>query len=568
MSSPPARGCSHAAAVGVPSVVVVPARAGVFRTPAPTIRPRPGRPRPRGGVPPRTPGAGSASSSSPPARGCSAACLQGFRADFVVPARAGVFLAPAPRIPSAPGRPRPRGGVPASRPQEGTLFESSPPARGCSLLAAQQADPYLVVPARAGVFRCRGTRSRQHRGRPRPRGGVPRSDRPPTVSPRSSPPARGCSPDHDVCPPCGDVVPARAGVFRSTPAPPAPRMRRPRPRGGVPEYRCGECRRTMSSPPARGCSSSREAPPKYAGVVPARAGVFRRARCAGAAPSGRPRPRGGVPPRELLAAMVNASSPPARGCSVLLPAHRRLIDVVPARAGVFRAGWGVQRAVSGRPRPRGGVPSDSLREVVRILSSPPARGCSPTSPPARRADGVVPARAGVFPPALPVRLVLDRRPRPRGGVPRARVVPAAAIPSSPPARGCSYLAVVDRPRRIVVPARAGVFRRAPRPPTRRPRRPRPRGGVPLPSTVTDISVAVVPARAGVFRSAPRAHRPPVGRPRPRGGVPRPPGVVVPPEPSSPPARGCSRVTNTLRIRVFVVPARAGVFRPGVTPSVR
>jgi len=568
MSSPPARGCSHAAAVGVPSVVVVPARAGVFRTPAPTIRPRPGRPRPRGGVPPRTPGAGSASSSSPPARGCSAACLQGFRADFVVPARAGVFLAPAPRIPSAPGRPRPRGGVPASRPQEGTLFESSPPARGCSLLAAQQADPYLVVPARAGVFRCRGTRSRQHRGRPRPRGGVPRSDRPPTVSPRSSPPARGCSPDHDVRPPCGDVVPARAGVFRSTPAPPAPRMRRPRPRGGVPEYRCGECRRTMSSPPARGCSSSREAPPKYAGVVPARAGVFRRARCAGAAPSGRPRPRGGVPPRELLAAMVNASSPPARGCSVLLPAHRRLIDVVPARAGVFRAGWGVQRTVSGRPRPRGGVPAHSAACCTWTMSSPPARGCSVGLPPRSRPHSVVPARAGVFPDIPSGPQGRWCRPRPCGGVPTRPPGPPRPGSSSPPARGCSYLAVVDRPRRIVVPARAGVFRRAPRPPTRRPRRPRPRGGVPLPSTVTDISVAVVPARAGVFRSAPRAHRPPVGRPRPRGGVPRPPGVVVPPEPSSPPARGCSRVTNTLRIRVFVVPARAGVFRPGVTPSVR
>ena len=484
--------------------------------------------------------------------------MVGFTAE-VVPARAGVFLAPAPRIPSAPGRPRPRGGVPASRPQEGTLFESSPPARGCSLLAAQQADPYLVVPARAGVFRCRGTRSRQHRGRPRPRGGVPRSDRPPTVSPRSSPPARGCSPDHDVCPPCGDVVPARAGVFRSTPAPPAPRMRRPRPRGGVPEYRCGECRRTMSSPPARGCSSSREAPPKYAGVVPARAGVFRRARCAGAAPSGRPRPRGGVPPRELLAAMVNASSPPARGCSVLLPAHRRLIDVVPARAGVFRAGWGVQRAVSGRPRPRGGVPAHSAACCTWTMSSPPARGCSVGLPPRSRPHSVVPARAGVFPDIPSGPQGRWCRPRPCGGVPTRPPGPPRPGSSSPPARGCSSRQGGARRCDTVVPARAGVFLPGSRGPTSTYRRPRPRGGVPACAAPSHAAPASSPPERGCSPPLHGHRHLRGGRPRPRGGVPFCTAGSPPACGSSPPARGCSPSARRGGTTRTVVPARAGVF---------
>ncbi|CAJ59122.1 hypothetical protein FRAAL0447 [Frankia alni ACN14a] len=70
---------------------VVPARAGIFlRIPASDIRDG-GRPRPRGDLPPLTIGAGSYFSSSPPARGSSFDRLGDERHLLVVPARAGIF---------------------------------------------------------------------------------------------------------------------------------------------------------------------------------------------------------------------------------------------------------------------------------------------------------------------------------------------------------------------------------------------------------------------------------------------------------------------------------------------
>ena len=111
-SSPRTRGCSDGFVCPVIHPGVVPAHAGVFlrlwRDAGCTRR----RPRARGGVPRCRGGAGNALRSSPRTRGCWG--LVDLRAGRrqVVPAHAGVFRSPAADRRYRKGRPRARGGVP------------------------------------------------------------------------------------------------------------------------------------------------------------------------------------------------------------------------------------------------------------------------------------------------------------------------------------------------------------------------------------------------------------------------------------------------------------------------
>ena len=212
-SSPPARGCSATLAAAKTVIVVVPARAGVFRGHDERTSWDFGRPRPRGGVPYGSDVWGTNVWSSPPARGCSDWISHVLRFSPVVPARAGVFRMWWGTWGILVCRPRPRGGVPEVCGQLRPVLRSSPPARGCSHLRPCRSAPALVVPARAGVFRWRSGARRSRTGRPRPRGGVPQPGGGINVALGSSPPARGCSVPAQRWPALAMVVPARAGVF-------------------------------------------------------------------------------------------------------------------------------------------------------------------------------------------------------------------------------------------------------------------------------------------------------------------------------------------------------------------
>ena len=291
---------------------------------------------------------------------------------------------------------------------------SSPPARGCS-----SPEP----------------RARQEpRSRPRPRGGAPLWLIGSGPSPPSSPPARGLLPVRRLLLPVR-VVPARAGVSAA-------------------QVQLGTI--DASSPPARGCSADVLAGGLGHVVVPARAGVLlARSSCS----------------------MIAASSPPARGCSVTWGNDHACLAVVPARAGVL-PGCRVVPSPRRRPRPRGGAPTPPPTTCGRSQSSPPARGCSLTSPAPRPHLAVVPARAGVLRLRRTGRCAAARRPRPRGGAPFLFSATLTTPKSSPPARGCSDLSRwLCRPRTGRPRPRGGAPRRSARP-ARRTRRPRPRGGAP------------------------------------------------------------------------------------------
>ncbi len=275
MSSPPARGSSPPPWRHLAEMRVVPARAGIFRRRHLRHLREPGRPRPRGDLPPRLVAALVAGLSSPPARGSSAAGVLVTLDDEVVPARAGIFPRAAPRCSSCGCRPRPRGDLPSSSGRGWRRRTSSPPARGSSAHHRAAPDPRGVVPARAGIFRARGRRARRPPRRPRPRGDLPPGDLRADVVRR--------------------VVPARAGIFRSPPTARPGRHGRPRPRGDLPASTSGRSHSLMSSPPARGSSRERRRRGDEGRVVPARAGIFRPRTLGPWVVVCRPRPRGDLP---------------------------------------------------------------------------------------------------------------------------------------------------------------------------------------------------------------------------------------------------------------------------------
>jgi len=236
-----------------------------------------------------------------------------------------------------------------------------------------------------------------HSGRPRTRGGLPTGGTGDTIDLGSSPHARGSSEKAVVRRREDTVVPARAGVFRHPDASRPDTTRRPRTRGGLPAA-VGSLRETLkASPHARGSSPMGHHAQRRRHVVPARAGVFRSSPVPPPRSPRRPRTRGGLPAGVARSRVRPWSSPHARGSSRLPLRRQRQDPVVPARAGVFpRAGSASAWAVC-RPRTRGGLPFRPGKAPVYPPSSPHARGSSPTTGVQSLSTAVVPARAGVFP---------------------------------------------------------------------------------------------------------------------------------------------------------------------------
>ena len=152
-------------------------------------------------------------------------------------------------------------------------------------------------------------------------------------------------------------------------------------------------------------------------VVPAQAGVFRDVERAKRHVHRRPRAGGGVPPCARKAIYARRSSPRRRGCSESYSWGIAAAEVVPAQAGVFRAGRPILRPVLGRPRAGGGVPMAETETDPNAKSSPRRRGCSVDDRRQSPRPGVVPAQAGVFQETLENDNADSGRPRAGGGVP-------------------------------------------------------------------------------------------------------------------------------------------------------
>ena len=235
------------------------------------------------------------------------------------------------------------------------------------------------------------------------------------------------------------VVPARAGVAPGRSTGCSPGRRRPRPRGGRPTFSCCGRRRGRSSPPARGSPGHRRGWCCTCSVVPARAGVAPVPPRWGRRGRSRPRPRGGRPDMADHPPVPGGSSPPARGSPPVRHLIHRERPVVPARAGVAPPAPASRPRSPHRPRPRGGRPNTGRPERVLTGSSPPARGSPGLVALAYVVLEVVPARAGVAHVPRASGHSTESRPRPRGGRPSRARTWVPWIRSSPPARGSHWL---------------------------------------------------------------------------------------------------------------------------------
>ncbi len=193
-------------------------------------------------------------------------------------------------------------------------------------------------------------------------------------------------------------------------------------------------------------------------VLPADAGVFR-SRCSSGPPSvGPPRRRGGVPVGIAPCSVVVTSSPPTRGCSAAARRLSALVLVLPADAGVFRPHRRRPDRRRRPPRRCGGVPDGDTSVIGRAESSPPTRGCSAVLVGDHCGCYVIPADAGVFRAGGRRARPRRRPPLRRRGVPSAPPGSRSPARCSPPTRGCSVVAVVLHVDAGVLPADAGVFR--------------------------------------------------------------------------------------------------------------
>ena len=415
---------------------IIPARAGFTRHEPQNDRHTQDHPRSRGVYSARTPKRPSHSGSSPLARGLPV----------------GEGGEPVMRE----DHPRSRGVYTSVSSFPADAAGSSPLARGLLLGEQIRRHVHRIIPARAGFTALRRPPSRTGRDHPRSRGVYVSLKKIRTRLVGSSPLARGLLRQGLGEEVALGIIPARAGFTPRPRRSPRTTPDHPRSRG---VYQCPAgvlLGADGSSPLARGLRSSAWTPPRWRGIIPARAGFTCRRRCCRRPPRDHPRSRGVyvVAWFQAYVAPVDhprsrgvywtschrfdpalGSSPLARGLPYDLDEDTEAMRIIPARAGftnparraafktsdhprsrgvyavmifkgavpsgIIPARAGFTRRIRGppgsgrdHPRSRGVYTSQNLTQAADNGSSPLARGLRPQHPSGRHPRGIIPARAG------------------------------------------------------------------------------------------------------------------------------------------------------------------------------
>ncbi len=130
-------------------------------------------------------------------------------------------------------------------------------------------------------------------------------------------------------------------------------------------------------------------------VLPAQAGVDRRRVVAVRTAAGAPRAGGGGPAHLLAAADGETCSPRRRGWTEATPGRPLITVVLPAQAGVDRKPARPTRRCARAPRAGGGGPPTSTPTPSPPVCSPRRRGWTAAMDARRLGVGVLPAQAGV-----------------------------------------------------------------------------------------------------------------------------------------------------------------------------
>ena len=152
---------------------------------------------------------------------------------------------------------------------------------------------------------------------------------------------------------------------------------------------------------------------------------------------------------------TQGSSPLARGLRRESRHPRRIVRIIPARAGFTRAGDWRRCHSRDHPRSRGVYAARAARLAAATGSSPLARGLPATLSALARPPGIIPARAGFTVRQWHRCDGAQDHPRSRGVYSWHGRVGASSRGSSPLARGLPALQSDSPPETRIIPARAG-----------------------------------------------------------------------------------------------------------------
>ncbi len=312
----------------------------------------------------------------------------------------------------------------------------SPHPRGWSLEDHARSSDRQVLPAPAGMVP-------RHRTRSRPRPGAPRT--------------RGDGPGtRDHAARTSNVLPAPAGMVPpwacTTPA----TSRAPRTRGDGPPSDLDRDHWLVCSPHPRGWSPDHPRQPCPVDVLPAPAGMVPSAARTPTPPSSAPRTRGDGPRPDRRHRHRHQCSPHPRGWSPGAAPAEPGTAVLPAPAGMVPTGPTLQAWTSRAPRTRGDGPVGDVAEIKEPLCSPHPRGWSRALQRLPPHHLVLPAPAGMVPRVRPCRARRRSAPRTRGDGPYYGARLEFGTECSPHPRGWSPMVALEGPADAVLPAPAGM----------------------------------------------------------------------------------------------------------------
>ena len=255
------------------------------------------------------------------------------------------------------------------------------------------------------------------------------------------------------------------------------------------------------------------------GIIPARAGFTRT--FASSLPRSRdhPRSRGVYLQTKMQTGRDAGSSPLARGLLVGALPLGRPFGIIPARAGFTGRPAFLPRRLWDHPRSRGVYYVYAFESATGIGSSPLARGLLRTIHRSRRVVGIIPARAGFT--SHPHRSRTHRRDHPRSrGVYRLKGFMTPTVGgSSPLARGLLLPSLSSTYPYRIIPARAGFTRPCARASRSSRDHPRSRGVYEEYCVSSHSRGRIIPARAGFTLSRWSARAVAADHPRSRGVYP-------------------------------------------------
>src|SRR5690606_38927780 len=343
------------------------------------------------------------------------------------------------RTPAA--APRTRGDGPRHRHAMTRQVDCSPHARGWSPGVTYYTRTSTLLPARAGMVLQVTERLLEVRPAPRTRGDGPTALKPAHDPILCSPHARGWSRTGRRARPRSRLLPARAGTVPRRPRGSPARTAAPRTRGDGPPTWRRLPRPWDCSPHARGWSLRQHLLTGLLHLLPARAGMVPRRRARRGRRCAAPRTRGDGPGQFPCLAGLLVCSPHARGWSPRAPSTPTSSTLLPARAGMVPMWPAGTRWPRPGPRTRGDGPSTRPRPPRTPTCSPHARGWSRAGPLRGRGPALLPARAGMVPPARSPCRRSPTAPRTRGDGPFGHMVCVPGDVCSPHARGWSHAAV-------------------------------------------------------------------------------------------------------------------------------